>query len=154
MGLHLMIGAFLGGMAIRDSLNRRTQQSLSRWSFGFFAPLFFAWVGFSVTFRGLGISLLVPLLIILGFSGKLIGSGMGARLSGLTWPEAVLVGIGMNGKAAVELVLASVALQAGIIERDLYSAVVLFAATMAVATPILLKFVSQRFVKRGWIEEM
>ncbi|MGA1848637.1 MAG: cation:proton antiporter [Thermoplasmatota archaeon] len=154
MGLHLMIGAFLGGMAIRDSLNRRTQQSLSRWSFGFFAPLFFAWVGFSVTFRGLGISFLVPLLIVLGFAGKLIGSGLGARLSGLTWPEAVLVGIGMNGKAAVELVLASVALQAGIIERDLYSAVVLFAATMAVATPILLKFISNRFVKRGWIEEM
>jgi Kef-type K+ transport system membrane component KefB len=60
----------------------------------------------------------------------------------------------MNGKAAVELVLASVALQAGIIERDLYSAVVLFAATMAVATPILLKFISGRFIKRGWIEEM
>jgi len=154
MGLHLMIGAFLGGMAIRDSLNRRTQQSLARWSFGFFAPVFFAWVGFSVTFRGLGFSLLVPLLIVLGFSGKLIGAGLGARISGLTWAESFLVGVGMNGKAAVELVLASVALQAGIIERDLYSAVVLFAATMAVATPIMLKFVSRRFVKRGWIEEM
>jgi Kef-type K+ transport system membrane component KefB len=154
MGLHLMIGAFLGGMAIRDSLSRRTMQSISRWSFGFFAPVFFAWVGFSVTFSGLAISILVPMLILLGFLGKLIGAGIGARFSGLSWPEAILVGIGMNGKAAVELVLASVALQSGVIERDLYSAVVIFAAFMAISTPMMLKWVTKKFVEKGWIEDM
>ncbi|MGA1793122.1 MAG: cation:proton antiporter [Thermoplasmatota archaeon] len=154
MGLHLMIGAFLGGMAIRDSLTRTTKQSLSRWSFGFFAPVFFAWVGFSVSFTGMAFSWFVPMLIILGFIGKLGGAGLGAKISGLTWPESILVGIGMNGKAAVELILAAVALRAGIIERDLYSAVVIFAAFMAVSTPMLLKWVSARFVKRGWIEDL
>ncbi|MGA1820674.1 MAG: cation:proton antiporter [Thermoplasmatota archaeon] len=154
MGLHLMIGAFLGGMAIRDSLTRATKQSLSRWSFGFFAPVFFAWVGFSVSLSGIAFSWFVPMLIVLGFIGKLGGAGLGAKLSGLTWPESILVGIGMNGKAAVELILATVALRAGIIERDLYSAVVIFAAFMAVSTPILLKWASSRFVKRGWIEEL
>ncbi len=153
MGLHLMIGAFLGGMAIKDSLNRRTQQSIERWAFGFFAPVFFAWVGFSVTFSGLALSPLVPLLIILGFSGKIIGAGLGAKISGLTIPESILVGVGMNGKAAVELILASVALQAGIIERDLYSAVVIMAAFMALTTPMLLKFLYGKFEKKGWIME-
>ncbi len=153
MGLHLMIGAFLGGMAIRDSLNKRTQQSLGRWAFGFFAPVFFAWVGFSVSFTGLAISPLVPLIIVLGFSGKLIGAGLGAKISGLKWSESLLVGVGMNGKAAVELILASVALQAGIIERDLYSAVVIMAATMAITTPMLMKFLHKKFQKRGWVED-
>ena len=153
MGLHLMIGAFLGGMAIKDSLSRRTQQSIERWAFGFFAPVFFAWVGFSVTFSGLALSPLVPLLIILGFSGKIIGAGLGAKISGLTIPESILVGVGMNGKAAVELILASVALQAGIIERDLYSAVVIMAAFMALTTPMLLKFLYGKFEKKGWIME-
>jgi Kef-type K+ transport system membrane component KefB len=153
MGLHLMIGAFLGGMAIRDSLTVRTKQSLSRWSFGFFAPVFFAWVGFSVTLSGLALSPMVPMLIILGFSGKLIGAGLGAKISGLSWAESIMVGVGMNGKAAVELVLASVALQAGIIERDLYSAVVIFAAIMAISTPIMLKSLSKRFIKKGWISD-
>jgi Kef-type K+ transport system membrane component KefB len=151
MGLHLMIGAFLGGMAIKDSLSKRTQQSLGRWAFGFFAPVFFAWVGFSVTFTGLAISPLVPLIIVLGFSGKVIGSGLGAKISGLNWAESLLVGVGMNGKAAVELILASVALQAGIIERDLYSAVVIMAATMAISTPILLKFLYNRFKEKGYV---
>jgi Kef-type K+ transport system membrane component KefB len=153
MGLHLMIGAFLGGMAIKDSLSRRTQQSIERWAFGYFAPVFFAWVGFSVTFSGLAISPLVPLLIILGFSGKVIGAGLGAKISGLTIPESVLVGVGMNGKAAVELILASVALQAGIIERDLYSAVVIMAAFMALTTPMLLKYLYNRFERKGWIPQ-
>ena len=151
MGLHLMIGAFLGGMAIKDSLSRRTQQSIDRWAFGFFAPVFFAWVGFSVTFSGLALSPLVPMLILLGFSGKVIGAGLGAKISGLTIPESILVGVGMNGKAAVELILASVALQAGIIERDLYSAVVIMAAFMALTTPMLLKFLYNKFERKGWI---
>jgi len=60
----------------------------------------------------------------------------------------------MNGKAAVELVLASVALQAGIIERDLYSAVVIFAAFMALSTPMLLKWLHTKFEKHGWIEDL
>ncbi|MGA1821778.1 MAG: cation:proton antiporter [Thermoplasmatota archaeon] len=153
MGLHLMIGAFLGGMAIRGSLNHRTQQALGRWAFGFFAPLFFAWVGFSVTFSPRAFSLFLPMLIVLGFFGKVIGAGLGAKLSGLTWSESVLVGIGMNGKAAVELILAAIALKAGIIGPDIYSAVVLMAAFMALVTPIMLKSAGKLFMRKGWIEE-
>ncbi|MGA1848643.1 MAG: cation:proton antiporter [Thermoplasmatota archaeon] len=152
MGLHLMIGAFLGGMAIRESLNRSTQQAIGRWSFGFFAPVFFSWVGFSVTFSGEALSLFLPMLIVLGFLGKVVGAGLGARLSGLNWAESFLVGLGMNGRAAVDLVLASVALQAGIIGRDLYSALVFNAIIMALATPILLKYFTTRFRKKGWVE--
>jgi Kef-type K+ transport system membrane component KefB len=59
----------------------------------------------------------------------------------------------MNGKAAVELILASVALQAGIIERDLYSAVVIMAAFMALTTPMLLKYLYNRFERKGWIPQ-
>ncbi|MGA1866677.1 MAG: cation:proton antiporter [Thermoplasmatota archaeon] len=153
MGLHLMIGAFLGGMAIRESLNRQTKQSLGRWSFGFFAPVFFAWVGFSVTFSGVAISWLVPLLVVLGMTGKVVGAGLGAKISGLNWAESILVGVGMNGRAAVDLVLASVALGSGIIDRDLYSAVVFNAIIMALATPALLKVLSKWFRKKGWVEQ-
>ncbi|MBN1539546.1 MAG: cation:proton antiporter [Candidatus Thermoplasmatota archaeon] len=153
MGLHLMIGAFLGGMAIRESLNRQTKQALGRWSFGFFAPVFFAWVGFSVTFSGVAISWLVPLLVVLGMTGKVVGAGLGAKISGLNWAESILVGVGMNGRAAVDLVLASVALGSGIIDRDLYSAVVFNAVIMALATPTLLKILSRYFRKKGWVEQ-
>jgi Kef-type K+ transport system membrane component KefB len=152
MGLRLMIGAFLGGMAIRESLNRRTRESLGRWSYGFFAPVFFAWVGYSMTFSGAALSLFVPLIVVLGFIGKVFGSGLGAKISGLNWAESFLVGLGMNGRAAVDLILASVALQSGIIGRDLYSAVVLNAIIMALLTPILLKVFSNKFREKGWVK--
>ena len=152
MGLHLMIGAFLGGMAVRESLNKRTRSALEKWSFGFFAPVFFAWVGFSVTFTGAALSLFVPLLIGLGLVGKVVGSGLGAKISGLSWAESLLVGVGMNGRAAVDLILASVALGAGIIGRDIYSAIVLNAVIMAMLTPIALKKLSSTFFERGWIK--
>ncbi|MGA1822513.1 MAG: cation:proton antiporter, partial [Thermoplasmatota archaeon] len=153
MGLHIMIGAFLGGMAIRESLNSRTQQAIGRWAFGFFAPIFFAWVGFSVTLSGSAFSILLPLIVVLGFVGKVFGAGLGAKLSGLTWHEAFLVGLGMNGRAAVDLILASVALSSGIIDRDLYSAIVFNAIIMALLTPILLKYFAARFRKKGKLEE-
>ena len=152
MGLHIMIGAFLGGMAVRESLNRRTKDALSRWAFGFFAPIFFGWVGFSVAFEGAAISPLVPLLIVLGMTGKVLGAGLGAKISGLNWAESLLVGIGMNGRAAVDLILASVALNAGIVERDLYSAIVFNAVIMALLTPILLKRLSTYFLGKGYIQ--
>jgi Kef-type K+ transport system membrane component KefB len=151
MGLHLMIGAFLGGMAIRESLNRRTQQAIGRWSFGFFAPIFFAWVGYSVTFSGVTLSLFLPLIVVLGLIGKVFGAGLGAKLSGLSWAESLLVGLGMNGRAAVDLVLASVALTAGIIGRDLYSAVVFNAVIMALITPIMIKYFLKLLDRRGMI---
>ena len=152
MGLHLMIGAFLGGMAIRDSLKRRTNQAIGRWSFGFFAPVFFAWVGYSVTFSGVAFSLFVPMIVVLGLLGKVFGAGLGAKLSGLSWPESLLVGMGMNGRAAVDLILASVALSAGIINRDLYSAIVFNAVIMALVTPMMIKHFSRKFSEKGWID--
>ena len=57
----------------------------------------------------------------------------------------------MNGKAAVELILAAIALKAGLIDRDLYSAVVLMAATLALLTPVLLKMLHRKYIKKGWI---
>jgi Kef-type K+ transport system membrane component KefB len=151
MGLHIMIGAFLGGMAAGSALKHSTKMALNRWSFGFFAPLFFAYIGYSVTFSGAVFSLFVPLIMVMGMVGKVLGAGLGAKISGLNWAESFLVGVGMNGRAAVDLILASVALSSGIIERDLFSAIVLNAAVMALITPVLLKMLVSFFKRNGRI---
>ncbi len=151
MGLHIMIGAFLGGMAAGSVLKHSTKMALNRWSFGFFAPLFFAYIGYSVTFSGAVFSLFVPLIMVMGMVGKVLGAGLGAKISGLNWAESFLVGVGMNGRAAVDLILASVALSSGIIERDLFSAIVLNAAVMALITPVLLKMLVSFFKRNGRI---
>lgn len=154
MGLHLMIGALLGGMAVRDSLPSDLREALNRWSFGFFAPVFFAWVGFSVTFKGMAFSFFTLVIIAMGFFGKFLGAGIGSKLSGLKWSESLLVGIGMNGRAGVELVLVAIALQMSIINRDIYSAIVYNAIVMSLITPVLLKIGYNYFRRRGSIKVM
>ncbi len=138
-GLHAMIGAFMAGMAVRTVLTRTEMETISKWSFGFFGPLFFAWIGFSITFSGQVISLFLPIIILAAFAGKIVGGFIGSRLAGLSSSHSFIVGIGMNARAAVELVVAQVALEGGIITRDVFSAIVLMAVFAALSTPIMLR---------------
>jgi len=144
-GLHAMIGAFIAGMAVRDVLTKYEMETISKWSFGFFGPLFFAWVGFSVTFSGEVISIFLPIIVLAAFAGKIIGGFIGAKLSGMSVKSSLIVGIGMNARAAVELVVAQVALEGGIITRDVFSAIVLMAVISALTTPILLKYAVKKY---------
>jgi len=138
-GLHAMIGAFMAGMAVRTVLTRAEMETISKWSFGFFGPLFFAWIGFSITFTGQVMSLFLPIIIIAAFAGKIIGGFVGAKLSGISTKHSFIVGVGMNARAAVELVVAQVALEGNIINRDVFSAIVLMAVFAALLTPMMLK---------------
>ncbi len=142
--LHLMIGAFIGGLTIREFLRTNEVENIERWIWGFFAPLFFAWTGFSVTLSGTSLGL--PLLFIAGgaFIGKILGGSIGALLGGIKPKHSIVVGIGMNGRAAVELVVANIALINGIISREIYSSIVFMALITAVSTPFLLKLASDK----------
>jgi Kef-type K+ transport system membrane component KefB len=158
-GLHLVIGAFLAGLILGPFLKRSEKDNLENWIWGLFAPLFFAWVGFSVEFsmQAFGISLL--LIVGVAFIGKIVGAGGGALLSGIKPKESLAVGIGMNGRAAVELIIAEIALRNGVINRSLFSAVVFMAILAALSTPLLLRLMSStittpvRVVKSGGMKK-
>ncbi len=144
-GLHAMIGAFIAGMAVREVLTRAEMDIISKWSFGFFGPLFFSWVGFSVTFSGEVLSMFLPLLIGVAFTGKIIGGFIGGKIAGLSTRSSLIVGTGMNARAAVELVVAQVALEGSIISRDIFSSIVLMAVFAALFTPIMLKYTVKKW---------
>ncbi|MBT6406404.1 MAG: cation:proton antiporter, partial [Rhodospirillaceae bacterium] len=84
------------------------------------------------------------------FIGKFIGAGVSALAVGMPRKEAAAVGVGMSARGAVELVIADIALEAGIftvpdiqsaILDNLFSAVVVMAIVTTVATPVLLKWI-------------
>jgi Kef-type K+ transport system membrane component KefB len=68
--------------------------------------------------------------------GKLVGSGIGARLGGLDGSESVLVGIGMIGRGEVALVAATLGLRSGAIDAGVYAAVVLIALATTLIAPL------------------
>ena len=70
--------------------------------------------------------------------GKLGGAGLGAFLGGMNPREAISVGIGMNARGAMEIIIATVGLQAGIISLEIYSMLVIMAmVTSLMAGPLL-----------------
>ena len=88
--------------------------------------------------------------MIAAFTGKFLGAGLAARLAGLGNHDAAAVGVGMSARGAVELVIADIALEAGLFDigpgqaesaviSHLFSAVILMAVVTTLLTPILLK---------------
>ena len=87
-------------------------------------------------------------LTLLALASKVVGSGFPAYWAGLSKRESVLVGVGMSGRGAVELIIAGVALEAGLflqptppdaIVQSLFSAIVIMAIVTTVAASIVLR---------------
>ena len=79
---------------------------------------------------------------------SLIGAGLPAYWSGLGRRQAIGVGAGMSARGAVELIIADIAMRAGLFDhpdptpdvvRYLFSAVVLMALVTTLITPMVLK---------------
>ena len=145
--LHLIIGAFMAGMffhpkVVDADIYERVEQQMSGLTRGFLAPIFFVSVGFHLDFSSVSeVPVFVIVLTLLALASKMVGSGFSRR-------ESVLVGVGMSGRGAVELVIAGVALEAGlflqpdppgVIVQSLFSAIVIMAIVTTVATPIALR---------------
>ena len=154
MELHIIIGAFLAGMFFHPKIvdveiYDRVEQQMSGLTRGFLAPIFFVSVGFHLDFSAVGqVPAFVITLTLLALASKLIGSGIPAYWAGFSKRESVLVGVGMSGRGAVELIIAGVALDAGLflqpippgaIVQSLFSAIVIMAIVTTVATPIVLR---------------
>jgi len=152
--LHMIIGAFLAGMffhpkVVEKKIYDRVEQQMSGLTRGFLAPIFFVSVGFHLDFSSVSqVPGFVVALTGLALASKLIGSGIPAYWAGFSKREALLVGVGMSGRGAVELIIAGVAFEAGLflhpdppgpIVQSLFSAIVIMAIVTTVATPIVLR---------------
>jgi Kef-type K+ transport system membrane component KefB len=157
-GLHLIIGAFLAGQFVRrEIMDTEVYEAIASHfysiSYGFLVPIFFASLSFHLHFTWnwafVNFSLV---LIFVAFLGKLVGCGFGALLFRFSIRESAVIGFGMNGRGAVELVVASVVLglskdllNAKIITEplltpDQFSGLVLMAFVTTLLAPITLKW--------------
>ena len=159
MGLHFILGAFIAGMFFQPSsahvgVYDRVERQMSGITSGFLAPIFFVSVGMNLDVSAITrVPGFVAVLILVAFASKLIGSGLPAYWLGLSSRESLMVGVGMSGRGAVELIIAGIALEAGLflqpqptpaIVESLYSAIVLMALVTTVVTPIVLRWMTPR----------
>jgi len=155
LSMHFLIGAFLAGLFfVRRTIDEEAYEAVlgkvSALTHGFFAPVFFASIGIHLEGGSLlAAPLFLAALVLAATAGKVVGAGLPARLSGMNARDSFAVGIGMNARGAVELIVADVAFRAGLfslpdpphpIVASLYSAVVITAIVTTLATPIGLKW--------------
>lgn len=154
-GLHGVLGSFVAGLFIREStLGKHLSSELSKVvhdaSVGFLAPIFFVTVSFNVTFSALREdALLLVVLVAVATIGKILGTMLFYLPTGNGWREGLVIGAGMNGRGAVEIILAGIALEAGIIDDKLFSILVFLAIFTTATVPVLLGWGTRWLRSRG-----
>jgi len=154
LGMHWILGAFMAGLYFeRSRVGVRAYQEMRLFfsvvTRGFLGPLFFLSIGLRVSMEAVTeVPLFLVLVIAIAFLGKMVGGGVPALMTGLSRKEALAVGVGMNARGAVELIVLSIAQHAGLFDpvpgdgpivRNLYSTLVLMGVITTVLSPMLLR---------------
>jgi Kef-type K+ transport system membrane component KefB len=146
LGVNLVFAAFLAGFAVSRKRLGDALETISRFSFALFIPVYFALVGYSLIFdRSFSMTMLASFLAGACLV-KLLSVGLGARLAGFRGLDVINLAVATNARGGPGIVLASVAYEAGIISAAFYTTLVLVAVLTSQAAGAWLEFV----LRRGW----
>lgn len=150
LGISGIIGAFIAGLLIGQSLkSRKIVDDVQSLGYGFFVPLFFIWIGAKL-FIGIqedfssfiSIAFFASILVLIAIIGKIIGCGIGARISGSSLRESFQIGVGMIPRMELALIIISTAISkkimVGIVAHQLLAVTVLITVCTTLITPFLI----------------
>ena len=143
LGVHALFGAFLVG-AVSPKSEGFVHALLERFEdmmVVLLLPLFFAFTGLRTEITlidGAGGWLVCALVTAVAVAGKVGGSAIAARVTAMPWRDAAVIGILLNTRGLMELVILNVGLDIGVISRELFAMMVLMAlATTFMTTPLV-----------------
>ena len=143
IGIHALFGAFLAGVVLpsHSGLRRFLRERLETFSAAFLLPLFFAYTGLRTQIGLLDdvTSWLVCVLVVgVAIAGKLGGSMLAARWTGMAWKEACAVGALMNTRGLIELIVLNIGYDLGILSPRIFTIMVIMALVTTFMTGPLL----------------
>lgn len=142
--IHAILGAFIAGIAVGDSvhLHEKAREIIHQFVTNFFAPLFFVSIGLKVNFIQNFDLPIVAIIMVLAYIGKVTGAALGAYWGGMSKNHAMAVGFGMNARGAMEIILGTLALNAGLISEKIFVALVIMAlVTSLTSGPLMRRFI-------------
>jgi Kef-type K+ transport system membrane component KefB len=143
LGVHALFGAFLAGIVMPKGgkLEAGLRDRIESVTLVLLLPLFFAYTGLRTSvglLDSVGTWLLCGLIVLVAVGSKLLASAVSARVSGIPWREALAVGVLVNTRGLVELVILNVGLDLHILSPTLFSMMVLMALTTTLMTAPLI----------------
>jgi len=156
LGVEAILGAFVAGMVLGRSRFRSDEpvEHVESMTAAFFAPIFFATAGLRVDLGLLGereVVLWALVVLAAAALSKLVGGILGGALSGLPRREGLALGVGLNARGALEIVIATLGLSLGVLNQASYTVIVLMAMATSMMAPPLLRAVLANW--RGTEEE-
>jgi len=142
LGVHPVFGAFLFGTCVPrdDRLLHSLIERIEHIALLVLMPIFFALAGLNTTpgaFAGAALGGL-GLILAAAIGGKLLGAGLGAKISGQTWRDSLAVGSLMNARGLMELIVIKVGLDIGVIGKEMFTMLLVMALLTTVMTSPLL----------------
>lgn len=146
MDVSLVFAAFLAGFAIASDAGRHREamESLNKLSFAVFIPVYFGVVGYRLDLSKSFSFTMLAVFLLTACALKLASAAAGARLSGFNWLASINLAVATNARGGPGIVLASVAYDAGIINAQFYTTLVLTAVLTSQAAGAWLEYVLRK----------
>ena len=145
LGVFVIFGGFVVGMMLHDHHRfvAAWKRTVAHFVTVFFLPIFFTYTGLRTNVHGLDTAALWGwCLAIIGAAtcGKFLGCTTAARLCGLSWPHSGCLGVMMNTRGLMELVVVNVGYDLGVIPPNVFTMLVLMAIFSTIVTAPFLRY--------------
>lgn len=150
MGIHSLFGAFIAGTVLSPHLKIREKIfiRLEDFSTVYLLPIFFAYSGLKTEIGLLNsyhLIVLTFLIITVAILGKFGGSFLTAKILGESWKDSLVIGILMNTRGLMELVILNIGYELGFIGAELFTMMVIMALVTTFITSPSLSLVQKLF---------
>ena len=149
LGIHALFGSFVAGliMPVRGGFREKLAVRMENISSVLLLPVFFAFSGLRTQIgllHGWTDWLLCLLIIIIATIGKLGGTSLAARLTGLEWRDSLRLGALMNTRGLMELIVLNLGYELHILSQRAFSMLVIMALFTTVMTGPLLSLFDRK----------
>ena len=143
IGIHALFGGFLAGVVMPSTTGVQTflKERIEGFSAAALLPLFFVFTGLRTQItllNDLSSWLTCLAIIIVAVFGKLVGSMLMARWTRMSWHDSFAIGVLMNTRGLIELVVLNIGYDLGILSGRIFAMMVIMAlATTFMTAPLL-----------------
>lgn len=154
LGIHALFGSFFAGVIVPkgNGVGEDIRNRLHLPVVTVLIPLFFAYTGLRtniVLVSSADMILYFGLVLLVAVAGKFGGSMMAARVMRVPWREAAAIGVLMNTRGLMELVILNIGLDIGVLTPSLFSIMVFMAVTTTLMTTPILFWIYPEYKTKG-----
>jgi Kef-type K+ transport system membrane component KefB len=154
IGIHPLVGAFMAGVIMPHNINFKKiiTEKIEDVSLVLLLPLFFVFTGLRTQINLLDNSdlwLIAVVVISVAIGGKFLGATVSSRLLKHSWKESLSMGVIMNSRGLMELIILNIGYDLGIFGKEIFTILVLMALFTTFMTNPMLELIDWAFARFG-----